>query len=267
VERRVLAPLRNHTFHALEELNDALRPLLDTLNQEFSRSMGSSRRQLFDTLDRPALRPLPLHPFGEGTWSRARVNIDYHIVCDYHRYSVPYQNIGRTVDVRLTDATVEVFLNSVRIASHKRSFVRHGFTTLPEHMPPAHRQTKWRENEFLARAAKHGEHTHRLLAHILVSRPVPEQAYRSCLGILRLGEKHGSGRLEAAAQRALLADLATYRSMAALLKNDVDAEPDPQQSQQKTPLLHDNLRGPDYYRQSGAHTPATPSAQEDPSHA
>ena len=253
VERRILAPLRNHTFHSLEELNAALRPLLDALNREVSKSLGSSRQQLFETIDRPALRALPSQPFGPGTWSRAAVNLDYHAVVDYHRYSVPYQLIGRRLEVHLTDTTVELFLENTRVASHKRSRVRHGYTTLDEHMPPSHRQTQWREQEFLARAGKHGPFTLRLVAQIIASRPAPEQSYRSCMGILHLGEKYGSDRLEAAAQCALLSDLATYKSMAAILKNGLDTLAPPPAGQ-TPPLLHDNLRGPDYYRDARRQT-------------
>jgi transposase len=248
VERRVLAPLRDQTFHSLPEINQAMAPLLAALNQDVSKSLGSSRKLLFESIDRPALRPLPAHPFGEGHWSRARVNLDYHVVVDFHRYSVPYQHIGSTLDVHLTDTTVEIFADGTRLTSHKRSHVRHGFTTLCEHMPPSHRQTQWREKEFLTRAAKIGPLTQRLLAVILTSRPVPEQSYRSCLGVLRLGDKYGSLRLEAAARRALDSDLCTYKSVAAVLKNDLDRLAEPPSDPQTPPLVHTNLRGADYYR-------------------
>jgi len=249
VERRVLAPLRNHIFHDLTALNAALLPLLQVLNADVTKSLGSSRQLLFDTLDRPALRPLPDHPFGSGQWSKARVNLDYHVAVDYHRYSVPYAHIGNVLDIHLTDNTVEIFAGQERVASHLRSAVRHGFSTTPEHMPPSHRQTQWREKEFLARAQKHGPHTQKLVAHILQSRPVPEQSYRSCLGILRLGDKYGSLRLEAAAQRALNSELSTYKSVAAILKNGLDTLAVPATDQTKPPLVHENLRGADYYRQ------------------
>jgi transposase len=253
VERRVPAPLRNHTFHALPELNAALRPLLVALNAEVTKSLGSSRQILFETIDRPALRPLPDHPFGEGQWSKARVNLDYHVVVDHHRYSVPSQHIGTAVDIRLTDTTVEIFLAQERLASHLRSSVRNGFTTVTAHMPSSHRQTQWREKEFLAQADKHGPHTRQLVAYVLESRPVPEQSYRSCLGILRLGDTYGSVRLEAAAERALYSDLTSYKSLASLLKNGLDALPLPPQGNQKPPLVHENLRGADYYRQDSDH--------------
>jgi len=158
-------------------------------------------------------------------------------------------HIGNVLDIHLTDNTVEIFAGQERVASHLRSAVRHGFSTTPEHMPPSHRQTQWREKEFLARAQKHGPHTQKLVAHILQSRPVPEQSYRSCLGILRLGDKYGSLRLEAAAQRALNSELSTYKSVAAILKNGLDTLAVPATDQTKPPLVHENLRGADYYRQ------------------
>ena len=247
VERRILAPLRNHTFHTLQEINQAIAPLLAALNAQTSKSLGSSRQSLFDTIDRPALRPLPAHPFGEGGWSKARVNLDYHTVVAAHRYSVPCRFIGSLVEVYLTDVTVEIFAANQRIASHRRSHIRNGFTTLPEHMPPSHRQTQWQEKQFLAQAGKHGAHTQSLVAHILQSRAVPEQSYRSCLGILRLGDKYGSVRLEAAAQRALQTDVPTYKSVAAILKNSLDTLPLPATDATNPSLQHANIRGADYY--------------------
>jgi hypothetical protein len=181
---------------------------------------------------------------------------------------VPYQHINKSVDIRLTENTVEIFLSEERLTSHKRSTLRNHFTTVAAHMPPSHRQTQWREKEFLAQAGKHGEHTRQLVAHILESRPVPEQSYRSCLGILRLGEIYGSMRLEAAAKRAILGDLPTYKSVASLLKNGLDALALPSQDAPKPPMVHENLRGPDYYRQdSQGRTDLSvvlSSTQEDP---
>lgn len=248
VERRVLAPLRNHTFHTLEEINAAIVPLLTALNGQPSKSLGSSRHSLFVSLDQPALRPLPAQPFGEGEWSQARVNLDYHVVVAHHRYSVPARLLGSLVEVHLTAGIVEIFCANERVASHKRSSVKNGFTTLPEHMPASHRQAQWQAAQFLSQAKKHGVHTETLVAHILKSRPAPEQSYRSCLGILRLGDQYGSVRLEAATQRALESDLPTYKSVAAILKNGLDALTPSAVQPASPPLQHDNIRGADYYR-------------------
>jgi transposase len=248
VERRLLAPLRNHTFHTLEEINAALAPLLCALNAQPSKSLGSSRYSLFVSIDQPALCPLPVLPFGEGEWSKARVNLDYHVVVANHRYSVPSRLIGNLVEIHLTEGVVEIFAVNERVASHKRSHLKNGFTTLAEHMPPSHRQSQWQEAQFLVQAKKHGVHTEALVLHILKSRPVPEQSYRSCLGLLRLGDKYGSVRLEAASQRALETEVPTYKSVAAILKNGLDALSLPPLPSASAPLHHDNIRGADYYR-------------------
>ena len=252
VERRVLARLRNHSFHTLSDLNEALAALLVDHNEQVTKSLGSSRKSLFESIDLPALRPLPEHPFAEGDWSKARVNVDYHVVVETHRYSVPFGLVGRMVEVHLSAAVVEIFLGTDRIASHKRSTVRYGFTTVSEHMPPSHEHTQWREEQFLTQACKHGPHTKRLIDIVLASRPVREQAYRSCMGILRLAEKYGSERMEAAAQRATLADVAAYKSVEAMLKSGLDRVPLPTQDTQTTPIDHENIRGAEYYREHPA---------------
>lgn len=252
VERRILARLRNHTFHALAELNQAIATLLLLLNEQATKSLGSSRAALFESIDRPALRPLPEHPFVEGEWSKARVNLDYHVVVDTHRYSVPYALIGKMVDIHLTATLVEICIGNSRVASHKRSHDRNGFTTVAEHMPPQHRQANWQEAQFLSQACKHGPHTERLIATVLASRPVREQAYRSCLGILRLADKYGSERMELAALRAVVTQVATYKSVEAILKSGLDRVPLPAEHKDTPPIVHDNIRGADYY---SANTP------------
>lgn len=247
VERQILARLRNHTFHALEEINAAIRPLLAELNEQVTKSLGASRRQLFETIDRPALRPLPERPLAEGDWSKARVNIDYHIAIDSHRYSVPYALIGCVVEIRLTDAIVEIFQDNSRVASHMRSFVRGGLTTVNEHMPPRHqRHASWQEPRFLATAKAHGPQVERLVAHLLDARPIREQAFGACMGILRLGEQYGSDRLDAACDRALTAGAAGYKSVAAILKRGLDRAPTTPEAE-RPPILHDNIRGADYF--------------------
>lgn len=247
VERNILARLRNHTFHSLAELNEALAALLALHNDRPTKSLGSSRTALFLSIDRPALLPLPEHAFGEGEWSKARVNLDYHVVVDTHRYSVPHTLKGDLVEICLTTTVVEIFAASERVASHRRSKVRYGFTTVAEHMPPKHQKMQWSEARFLTTASQHGPHTKQLIAEVLTSRSVPEQSYRSCLGILRLAQKHGSKRIEDAARRALATDVATYKSVAAILKNGLDRVEVPSPSEQKPPIVHDNIRGADYY--------------------
>ena len=248
VERRILARLRAHTFHSLEDINAAIAPLLAELNARESKALGASRRQLFETIDLPALSALPERPLAEGEWGRAKVNVDYHIAVERHRYSVPYTLIGEHVEVRATHTTIEVFHGRSRVACHKRSSVAGGITTVLEHMPDRHRKAiGFQEPRFLAQAKECGQNVEKFIAHLLSTRPVREQAYGACLGILRLGEQYGKQRLDAACERALLVETAGYKSVAAILKKGLDrtaATPS-----DAAPILHENLRGAGYFGQ------------------
>src|SRR5690606_4692087 len=139
-QRWILARLRNETFFSLEALNHRIRELLEELNgRPMKRYGGLSRRDLFERLDRPALRALPSEPFVHAEWSRAKVHADYHVQVDHHFYSVPYALVGEHVEMRCTATTVEAFHKGQRVASHVRSHERHRYTTDPAHLPPNHK--------------------------------------------------------------------------------------------------------------------------------
>lgn len=252
VERWVLAPLRHRRFFALSELGEAIRPLAEQLNARPGPGLPASRRELFERLDRPALRPLPEYSYELTLWRRARVNIDYHVRADEHFYSVPHRLIQQEVEVRLTQQTVEVYHQGQRVASHVRSPQRGGFTTLVEHMPENHRQWgEWNPERLVRWARSIGPVTAELVAAILASRPHPEQGYRSCLGVLRLGKEYGPERLEAACGRALGARALSYRSVKSILVHRLDAgalaEVGTAQRTAAAPLQHRNVRGAEYF--------------------
>jgi transposase len=138
VERWILAALRNHTFFSLAELNQTIARKLDELNHRPFQKLNTSRRALFENLEKPALKPLPEKPYEYAEWRKARVNIDYHIEVDHHYYSVPYQLIKEQVDVRLTSSTIEILFKNRRVASYARSYQKGKFTTLQEHLSKAH---------------------------------------------------------------------------------------------------------------------------------
>jgi transposase len=251
VERWVLAPLRHHTFFSLAELNEAISKQLELLNNHPFEKLEGSRTSLFETLDKPALKPLPAHRFVFAEWSKAKVNIDYHIEVDHHYYSVPYQLIHERLDVRLTDVTVEVFFKSRRVALHRRSSLKGKHSTLPEHMPKAHQKyLEWTPSRLIRWAGQVGPETQKLLAHILENRPHPEQGYRSCLGVLRLGKRYSQERLEAACARALAFKAYSYKNVESILKKGLDKQPfEASSSQGCLPLReHENLRGRQYYQ-------------------
>jgi transposase len=248
VERWILARLRNHHFYSLADLNAEIRRLLVQLNQKPFKKMPGSRRSWFEEIERPALRPLPATPYEFALFSKAKVHIDYHVQVDYHYYSVPHQLVGETVDVRLTVSTVEVLHRGRRVTSHLRSFRRGGHTTKPEHMPRSHQEAKWPPHRLLNWAAQTGPHTAAMFKGVMESRPHPEQGYRTCLGIHRLGKRYGAQRLEAACQRALSVRALSLHSVESILRNGLDRQQLTDHPRDVRPRRqHENLRGPDHY--------------------
>ncbi len=248
-QRWVLARLRHETFTSLDPLNARIADLRDELNGRRMRLYQASRRALFEQLDRPALRPLPAEAFTYGEWKVARVNIDYHVELHGHYYSVPHALVHELVDVRATATTIEIFSRGQRIAAHPRSDVRGRHTTLTAHMPKAHqRHLEWTPSRIIDWAQTIGPQTAGLAAAILADRPHPEQGYRSCLGILRLARRYGEVRLEAACERALAAGARSYRHVDSILKHSLDrVRRPPVPAVLQIPLLHEHVRGPQYY--------------------
>ena len=248
VERWILARIRNETFFSLNALNARIRELLVELNGRPMRDYGKSRLELFEMIEKQHLKPLPAERFVFATWKKARVNIDYHVPVDKHYYSVPHRLVHEQVELRVSANTVEVYHRNMRLASHRRS-LKPGFTTLPEHMPKSHRaHLEWSPSRFIRWAGKIGPHTQALVQAILSERPHPEQGYRSCLGILRLAKTYGNQRLEAACRRAVAVRARSYKHVQAILKNGLDQAPPLETPAPHRPILHANVRGPEYYR-------------------
>ncbi len=248
VQRWILARLRKRRFFSIAELNTAIKELLVWLNARPLRKLEGSRQSLYEAIDRPALRPLPQARYQFATWKTATVNIDYHIEVDHHYYSVPYQLARQVVDVRLSATTVEVFHRGRRVASHLRSAMRGRYTTAPEHMPEAHRRhLEWTPGRIVRWAEETGPKTASLVKAVMEGRPHPEQGYRSCLGIMRLGRRFGDDRLEAACTRALAVSALSYRSVESILKTGLDRQPLPEATTVAVARTHEFVRGPHYY--------------------
>jgi transposase len=247
-QRWILARLRHRTFFEFPELNAAILELLEELNGRPMQKLGVSRRELWERLDRPALKPLPITAYDLAQWKPCRVNIDYHIEVDRHPYSVPYQLIGEEMEARYTSSVVEVYYKGRRLVSHPRRYDRQP-STLPEHMPSSHRaHAEWTPSRLIHWAEKTGPATGRLVAGILESRPHPEQGYRACLGLMRLGRHYGPERLEAASARAERLRSYSYRTVKNILASAQDHLPleDEPPAPDPTPT-HGNIRGADYY--------------------
>lgn len=250
-QRWILARLRNHTFFSLEQANAEIARLLEEYNARPMQKIGVSRRELYQAVDRPALRPLPCKRFEPFEWSRSKLNIDYHVVVAEHYYSAPYTLIGQQIEARWTGSTVELFHKGRRVASHARSYEKWKFSTLDEHRPEKHRaHLAWTPERIISWARKSGPKTAELVAAIIAAKRHPEQGYRACLGVMRLGKKYDDERLDAACARALALRSPSYKTVESILKTGADRLPPPgrrEASPQLTLPHHENIRGAKHY--------------------
>ena len=217
------------------------------MNGREMRRLGVSRRQLFETVERPAMQALSEHDYEYAEWRLARVGIDYHVEVQGFFYSVPHGLIREQADTRATARTIEVFHRGKRVAAHARRYggPRHG--TEPEHMPSAHRRyAEWNPERFQGQARGIGPNTEALILAVLARRPHPEQDFRTCLGVLRLFRDLEAAWVEAVSLRAVEIGALSYASVASILKHGLDRPASPHAAD-GTPLLHDNFRGSRYY--------------------
>jgi transposase len=245
--RWIYAVLRNRIFFSLASLNAAIAEQLTRLNERPFKKLAGSRASVFAELDSPALSPLPAEPYLYRRRKRARVHIDYHVELEGHYYSVPYHLAREQVELVFSESTVEVFHDGGRVAVHLRSRARGRATTEAAHMPAAHREVaSWTPARITAWAAHTGPATAALAEAIMASRPHPELGFRSCLGILRLAERYGPERLEAASERALAYGARSYKSVKSMLEAGLDREPLAELPRAPA-RLHENVRGAGYY--------------------
>jgi transposase len=248
-QRWVLAVLRHQTFFTLADLNTAIRARLEAINDRPMTRVGVSRRVLFEQIDRPALKPLPVTRYELAEWKACRVNIDYHVEVTHNFYSVPYQLVHERVEARFTASTVEVVFKSRVVAVHVRLTGRGRYATQVAHMPRAHRaHAEWTPSRLIAWADQTGAATGRFVAGLLQRRPHPEQGYRACLGLMRLGREHGADRLDADCARAEHLRSYCFRTVEHILKHQQDRLP-LDEPPARPALMHENVRGARYYEE------------------
>lgn len=248
IQRWILAPLRDHTFFSVAEINAAIQPYLKAYNERPFKQLAGSRYSQFIEIDKPALTPLPEKRYQFAFWKKAKAGIDYHISFEKHHYSIPWKHLGAVIDVRISDRTIECFFKGTRIALHQRAF-KPGHTTTHEHMPKSHQDyVQWTPERLHAWALKIGPNTAKLIDEVIGLYKVPQQGYRPCLGILRLSKQYGEERLEHAAQRALHIGAPRYKNVQSILKNGLDKQPlPPSTTAASVTIHHENLRGSTYY--------------------
>lgn len=278
-QRWILARLRNRTFFSLAELNNAIAELVEELNTRKFQKLPGTRREAFDSLDRPSMKPLPTLRFELRQRKGTRANIDYHVEFDDRFYSVPFGYRQEPIEVRATTTVVECFHGNVRVASHRRSYARKGTAvTNPEHRPKSHEDYgDWPPERMLSWAEKFGPHVVEVVSRTLARYPHPEMGYRPVLGILRCAEKHGAERMDAACLRALSVagkSAPHRRYIEGILKRGLDRAPPPPPAVSLHSSAHEFVRGGSYFDKEEdsdhrrndpeAHRPEAPHAGEDP---
>jgi transposase len=248
----ILGRLRNQTFFSLSEANAAIEGVLERMNTRVMRKIGMSRRDLFESLDKAALKPLPELDWDYAEWRLARVGLDYHVEVGGFYYSAPHALIRAEVDLRISERTIEIFHRGQRVALHQRRYGgrRHG--TDPDHMPSSHRRyAEWSPERFQRWAKSIGPSTEGLVIAVLANRPHPEQGFRTCLGIMRLYRGIDAARAESVSARAAEIGALTYRSVASILTNNLDKaksrQAGPAEGTGMSLFDHPNIRGPRYF--------------------
>ena len=249
VYSRIYAPLRNRIFYSLAELNEAIKERLEAYNAMNFKARNYSRRDLFNSVEKSALNPLPAEGFQIKHYSLATVQKNSHVYLsqDKHYYSVPFRFTGKKVKVSYTKTTVEIYHNYQRIAIHGRGKNPYGYTSIKEHLPSAHQfVSEWSPEKFINWAKAYGQSVHQYILKVLDNRQHPEQNYKSCIGILQFEKKYGKERLNNACIRGLYYNNYSYPVIKNILEKGMDQLKE--ESIQRQLPLHDNIRGGNYYQ-------------------
>ena len=248
VERWILMRLRHQSFASVDDVNEAIAPLLERLNGKAFQKLPGSRASAFAELDAPALQALPLQPWEFAVYKSVRVHVDHHVEFEGHRYSVPQALVGQLLEARVTARTVELLHRGQRVASHLRSAHKGAFTTVAEHLSAAHRaHREWTPERLIHGGQSIGVATASTVTRLLQERRHPEHGYRACLGLLSLAKRYSKPRLEAACVVALELGTARYSHVRDILANGRDQVAAAATPEWISPA-HAHVRGPDYYQ-------------------
>lgn len=250
VQHWILAKLRHRQFFSLHELNEAIRELLDDLNNRKIRHLNKSRRELYEELDQPALKALPNRTYIYRDFKDCKVNIDYHILLKGDFYSVPYQLVGKVVNARYTSTTVEIYYQNKRVAMHAKGPGKGIVATQKEHMASVHRaMAEWTPSRMISWGKSHGPYTGKLLETIMDEKPHPEMGFRTCLGILSRAKGQENSTIEAVSKRMLELRLFRVKHFVNILSNKSYERPLSETIDIFAPEdYHENVRGQSYYK-------------------
>ena len=246
VERWILMRIRHQTFYTFAELNITIKQLMNDLNQRQMQQAGASRKELFEKLDKPALKLLPSQPYYHVETKRAKVGPDYHIQYNKHYYSVPHHLVSQHVELEASSKVVRIYHQSLLVAQHPTSTIISGQSTIETHMPGSHQHHKWSAEGLMSWGDSIGVATQNIVQKMLLKKKHPEQAYRGCLGLLSLSRNYGDSRLEQACQDALMVEKPYFSFIKNLLENHREGKLT-SDSNDTPDIQHSNVRGPSNY--------------------
>ena len=249
VQQRILPNLKQQVFFDLDELNKELLREIEKLNHRQYQRRSGTRSSVFKSVDLPAMRPLPAHPFvhKEMKWVRVSKN-NYHVLFHHHQYSAPFSLAGEKVLLVASNTTIELLYNNQRVALHGRSFSeKQYYVTDPKHMPQSHQEQQKADGmtgeRYVRWAEKYGSNTAYIIGALLEQYAIEQQAYNACMGILRLANKYSPALLEAACKEAKEKHLNGYKTINFLIEQRAKQNIKPERRSQE----HDNIRGSQYY--------------------
>lgn len=246
----IIAALRNRKFFSLADLNEAIAEKLDEFNAKPFQKKPGSRLSAFLDDEKDFLQPLPRHRYELAEWKTLTPGFNYHISVDGNFYSVPYEYIKHEMDVRVTGSTIEVFYQNHRVCSYPRMYGRPGqYTTLPEHMPEKHKShTEWNAERFISWAKSIGPNTKTVVTAILSFHKIEQQGYRACMGVLKMADRYGVQRLEAACEKALsYTPNPSYKNIDSILKSGSDQLAEQKAEAEPVDESYSFIRGAEYY--------------------
>lgn len=247
VERWIMARLRRHTFFSLAEVNQCIKALLIELNERPFKQLPGNRLQHFEQFERQELGALPEHAYEYVVIKTARVNVDYHVQYEQHLYSVPHEYVGEPVELHISDKLMTVYFRGHQIARHPRAH-QAGISTIDTHMPVRHQQhLKWTPCRLMSWAKSIGTDVHQWISRQLEIKTHPEQAYRVCLGLLKLSRQYPEARLNKACAIANEHDLVRLKQVKSILKSNRDQLPKQLDLSVELPQDHHNVRGPKHF--------------------
>lgn len=251
VYSRIYTALSTHTYFTLDSLNTAIREAVEQLNNAPFKGRDYSRRQQFEEVEKGTLQPLPVYRYEFKQQHIVTVMKNGHVclAADKHYYSVPYRFIGKKVKIQYTATRIEIYYKYEQIAAHPRHGRKYHYTTTNEHVASSHRYlSEWTPEKFTEQAKAIDEEVARYILLVIENKQHPEQAYKSCTGILSLARKVGNQRLAMACRRAHSYGVYNYPIIVQILEKRLDALSEEEQQDALPMPQHHNIRGNNYYQ-------------------